>query len=68
MQETQIDRDAMGRLANALAFIIKADDPAVVALRLAAETGTEKDIKQARTMFLRLKPQHRQAAMTMLSD
>ena len=68
MPEPKIDRETMSRLAKTLAFITKPDDPAVVALKLAAETGTDKDIKQARTLFLRLKPGDRQAALTMLSD
>ncbi len=67
MDETKIDRETMGRLAKALAFILKPDDPAVAALKLAAETGTDKDIKQARTLFLRLKPGDRRAALSMLS-
>ena len=67
MDETKIDRETMGKLAKALAFICKPDDPAVIALRQAAETGTERDIKQARTLFLRLKPGDRRAALSMLS-
>ena len=66
MADVQIDRDAMGRLAKALAFIRGADDPTVAALKAAAESGTDKDIRTARTMFLKLKPGDRQAALTML--
>jgi hypothetical protein len=68
MDETTIDRAAMGRLAGALAFILGADHPTTVALKAAAESGTERDIKAARTLFLRLKPTERRAALTMLSD
>jgi hypothetical protein len=68
MDENNIDRAAMGRLATALAFICSADHPTTVALQLAADTGTAKDIKAARTMFLRLKPAERRAALTMLED
>lgn len=68
MEETKINRDSMSRLAKALAFICKPDDPAVAALKLAAETGLDKDIKHARTLFLRLKPGDRRAALEMLSD
>lgn len=50
-----------------LAFICKPDDAAVVALKRAAETGEDKDIKQARTLFMRLKPGDRQAALSMIS-
>ena len=67
MTETKIDCETMGKLANALAFIRKPDDPVVVALKLAAETGLERDIKQARAMFLKLKPGDRGAALAMLS-
>ena len=47
MDETAIDRDAMGRLAKALAFICGADHPTTVALEAAAESGAERDIKTA---------------------
>jgi hypothetical protein len=43
VEETKIDRETMGRLAKALAFIGSPDDPVVIALRLAAETGTDRD-------------------------
>ena len=68
MDETTIDRAAMGRLAKALMFICGADHPTTVALKTAAESGSERDIKQARTLFLRLKPGDRRAALTMLAD
>ncbi len=34
----------------------------------AAESGSERDIKNARTLFLRLKPGERKAALAMLDD
>jgi hypothetical protein len=69
MDENKIDHATMGRLATALAFVCSADHPATVALQLAADTGLAKDIKAARTLFLRLKPaQRRAAALTMLDD
>ena len=68
MDEPKIDRAAMGRLAKALAFICGADHPTTLALKLAAESGKDSDIKKARTLFLRLKPADRRAALTMLSD
>ncbi len=68
MADIKIDRDAMGRLAKALTFICGADDPTVAALKAAAESGSDKDIKKARTMFLKMKPGDRQAALTMLAD
>lgn len=68
MDENKIDRAAMGQLAKALGFICGADHPTTVALQLAADTGTAKNIKAARTLFLRLKPSDRRAALTMLDD
>ena len=68
MNESTIDQAAMGRLAKALVFIKGAADPATIALQKAFETGTPKDIKDARTQFLRLKPGDRRAALSMLED
>jgi hypothetical protein len=68
MDETKIDRAAMGRLAKALTFICGPEHATTVALRTAADTGAEHDIKMARALFLRLKPSDRRAALTMLSD
>ncbi len=67
MTDLKIDQDTMGRLAKALTFILKPDDPTVLALKAAAESGTAQDVKKARTMFLKLKSGDRQAALTMLS-
>ena len=68
MDEKTIDQAAMGRLAKALVFICGADHPTTVALKAAAESGSERDIKNARTLFLRLKPGDRRAALAMLAD
>lgn len=68
MDEGAIDRDAMGRIGRALAFIKGVDDPTALAMKLACETGAAKDIKAARTLFLRLKPAERNGALAMLSD
>ena len=68
MDETTIDRAAMGRLAKALVFICGPDHSTTVALKAAAESGSERDIKKARVLFLKLKPGDRRAAMTMLDD
>lgn len=68
MDEKTIDRAAIARLAKALVFICGADHPTTVALRAAAESGTERDIKSARALFLKLKPGDRKAALTMLQD
>jgi hypothetical protein len=67
-EETTIDRAAMGRLAKALAFICGADHSTTVALTVAAESGSERDIKKARALFLQLKPGDRKAALTMVGD
>ncbi len=68
MNDTAIDRDAMGRLASALTFISGADHPTTVLLKAASESGAEKDIAKARKAFLKLKPGDRRAAMAMLDD
>lgn len=68
MDELNFDRTAMGRLGKALSFICGAAHPATLALTLAAETGTDRDIKQARVQFMRLKPSDRKAALAMLAD
>jgi hypothetical protein len=68
MDENAIDQAAMGRLAKAMVFICGADHPTTVALKTAAESGSARDIKNARTLFLRLKPGDRRAALAMLGD
>jgi len=68
MDESMIDREAMGQLANALTFICGADHPTVAAMKKAVASGTERDIKNARTQFLKLKPSDRRAALAMLKD
>ena len=68
MDEGAIDREAMGKMAKALAFIRGAEDPTTMALKLAAESGKPADIKKARALFLKLKPSDRKGAMAMLSD
>jgi len=50
-----------------LAFICGADHPTTIALKAAAESGAERDIKHARTLFLRLKPNDRRAALAMIN-
>jgi hypothetical protein len=64
----KFDAAMMGRLAGALSFLVGADHAAAKALKTASETGTDKDIKAARTQFLKLKPGDRRAALTMLND
>ncbi len=68
MEEAKIDRAAMGRLAKALVFVCGPDHPTTVALKVAAESGSEQDITKARKLFLSLKSGDRRAALTMLSD
>jgi hypothetical protein len=68
MDETKIDQVAMGRLAKALSFICGPEHATTVALKKAAESGSDQDAKRARALFLKLKPGDRRAAMTMLSD
>lgn len=68
MDETKIDPETMGRLAKALEFICGADHAAVKALRTASETGADRDVKAARSQFLKLKSGDRAAALTMIRD
>jgi hypothetical protein len=51
MGETTLDRAAMGRLAKALVFICGRDHPTTVALQVAAESGSERDIKMRARCF-----------------
>jgi hypothetical protein len=55
-------------LANALVFICGADHSTTVALKAAVESSTERDIKTARSLFLKLKPGDRRAALAMIDD
>jgi hypothetical protein len=68
VDDTKIDQAAMGRLAKALTFIVGADHPTTKALKVAAESGSDSDIKKARTLFLKLKTSERNAALTMVKD
>ena len=68
MDETNISRETMGRLARTLAFIGSPDDAVVLALRRAEETGAERDVKQARALFMKLKPADRRSALATLTD
>ena len=68
MDEAQFDAAAMGRLAKAVSFICGAEHACTQALAAAAESGAEKDVKKARALFLKLRPNQRQAALTMLED
>ncbi len=66
--DIKFDAAMMGRLASALSFICGADHAATVALKKAAETGADKDVKAARAQFLKIKPNERRAALAMLDD
>ena len=68
MDETTINREALGRLAKALVFICGADHPTTLALKAAAESGSAHDIKAAPAAFLRLKQGERKAALAMLGE
>ncbi len=67
MDEAKIDLATIGKLAKALAFICGPEHACTKALKTAAESGAEGDIKKARTQFLRLKISERQAAMSMIA-
>ena len=58
MDELKIDAAMMGRLAGALTFICGADHAATKALKKASETGADKDVKTARSQFLKLNRQN----------
>jgi hypothetical protein len=68
MEDVTFDRLAMGRLAKALAFICGPQHPTTVALQTASDSGSEKDIKAARALFLKLKPADRRSALAMLRE
>ena len=68
MSEPAIDRATIERLAKALVFICGADHPATTALKKAAESGLERDIKAARSAFVKLKSGERNAAFSMLEE
>lgn len=68
MTEPTIDRETMGKLAKALAFICGGDHACTKAMKEAAENGKPADIKRARALFIKLKPGERQAALNMLQD
>ena len=44
------------------------DHPTTVAIKAAADSGSERDIKKARTLFLKSKPEDRRAALTMIGN
>ena len=66
--DIKFDAAMMGRLGQDLSFICGAEHPATVALKKAAETGADKDVKAARAQFLKIKPNERRAALAMLDD
>lgn len=67
MTDTKIDLETIRKLAKACAFICGPENPATVALKTAAESGADKDVKKARDAFLKLKPGDRAAAFAMIS-
>lgn len=68
MDEKTIDSLAMERLAKALTFICGTDHPTTIALKVAADSGSERDVKKARTLFLQLKAGDRKAALAMIES
>jgi len=68
MSDAKVDPETIAKLAKACAFICGAQDATTLALKAAAESGKPADIKKAYALFLKLKPGHRQAALSMLSD
>ena len=68
MTITKIDRGTMGRLAKALAFICGPDHPTTMALKAAAVSGSDREIRKARALFLELSSGDRQAALNLLNE
>lgn len=68
MSDVKTDPETMAKLARACAFICGAQDATTLALKTAADSGKPADIKKAYALFLKLKPAHRQAALSMLSE
>ena len=68
MTDIKTDPETIAKLAKACAFICGAQDATTLALKSAAESGKPGDVKKAYALFLKLKPSHRQAALSMLSD
>ena len=68
MDDIAIDPAMMGRLAHAVGFVCGEAHPAAVALKAAAASGSDKDIKAARKVFLKLKPTERRGALAMLEE
>ncbi len=68
MEVEIIDLAAMERLAKALVFICGPGDPVTAAMQAAVKTGSERDIKRARSLFLKLKSGDRKAALIMLAE
>lgn len=68
MTEPTIDRAAMAKLAKALAFICGPEHACTVALKTAADSGVDSDVKKARTAFLKLAPNDRRAALSMIEE
>ena len=67
MDDTKIDLETIRKLAKSCAFICGAENPDTVALKAAAESGADKDVKKARDAFLKLKPGDRASAFAMIS-
>jgi hypothetical protein len=66
--ELVLDLAAMARLAKVLDFICGPTDPCTVAVKKAAASGADADIKKARKLFMGLKSSHRIAALGMLRE
>jgi hypothetical protein len=66
--EIALDLAAMAKLAKVLDFIAGPTDPCTVAVKQAAASGAEADIRRARAAFMKLKSTHRVAALGMLRE
>lgn len=66
LNQADIDLVTLARLAKAVAFISGAEHPVTIALNKAVESTSAPDIKNARLLFLQMKPGLRKAAFAMI--
>ena len=64
--QADIDLVTLARLARAVAFISGAGHPVTMALNKAVESTSAPDIRNARLLFLQMKPGLRKAAFAMI--
>jgi hypothetical protein len=68
LDQPDIDLITLARLAKAVAFISGTENLVTIALCKAVESKSARDIKNARLLFLQMKPGLRKAALAMIGD